>query len=123
MKKNLLNAQALVDDIRKEMGGIDEKAIIPEIRLLQKDALERDIFKIERDRLEASVRRMAQAFLVEHKDKSGIKLTANQCDYLQRTIENAELQIMEQATEIAQVRQILRSRVDKAQNREQVSKK
>jgi DNA-binding PadR family transcriptional regulator len=122
-KASQSKAQALVDAIREEMGGIDEKAIVPEIQRLQKDALERDIFKAERDRLNGSVRRMAQAFLVEQKAQYYLQITAEQRDYLQRVLEGADTQIEDFRTEIDRLRKMLKSPVDKAQNREQVSKK
>ncbi len=123
MKKKLMNAQELVDAIREEMGGIDEKEIIPEILRLQKEALERDIFKVERDRLNGSVRRMAQAFLVEQKAQYHLQITAEQRDYLQQVIDCADTQIEDLRVEIDRLRKMMKSRLDKAQNREQVSKK
>jgi len=118
-----MNAQELVDAIREEMGGIDEKEIIPEILRLQKEALERDIFKVERDRLNGSVRRMAQAFLVEQKAQYHLQITAEQRDYLQQVIDCADTQIEDLRVEIDRLRKMMKSRLDKAQNREQVSKK
>ena len=123
MKKKLMNAQELVEAIREEMGGIDEKEIIPEILRLQKEALERDIFKVERDRLNGSVRRMAQAFLVEQKAQYHLQITAEQRDYLQQVIDCADTQIEDLRVEIDRLRKMMKSRLDKAQNREQVSKK
>jgi Mg2+ and Co2+ transporter CorA len=123
VKKKLMNAQELVDAIREEMGGIDEKEIIPEILRLQKEALERDIFKVERDRLNGSVRRMAQAFLVEQKAQYHLQITAEQRDYLQQVIDCADTQIEDLRVEIDRLRKMMKSRLDKAQNREQVSKK
>jgi ATP phosphoribosyltransferase regulatory subunit HisZ len=105
------------------MGGIDEKEIIPEILRLQKEALERDIFKVERDRLNGSVRRMAQAFLVEQKAQYHLQITAEQRDYLQQVIDCADTQIEDLRVEIDRLRKMMKSRLDKAQNREQVSKK
>ena len=122
-KADQSKARALVDAIREEMGGIDEKAIVLEIQRLQKDALERDIFKAERDRLNGSVRRMAQAFLVEQKAQYYLQSTAEQRDYMQRGLEGADTQIEDFRTEIDRLRKMLKSPVDKAQNREQVSKK
>lgn len=122
-KADQSKARALVDAIREEMGGIDEKAIVLEIQRLQKDALERDIFKAERDRLNGSVRRMAQAFLVEQKAQYYLQITAEQRDYMQRVLEGADTQIEDFRTEIDRLRKMLKSPVDKAQNREQVSKK
>lgn len=123
MKKKLMKARKFVEAIREEMGGIDEKAIVPEIRRLQKEALERDIFKEERDQLNKSVRRMAQAFLVEQKAQYYLQITAEQRDYLQRVLEDADTQIEDLRVEIQRLRKMMKSRLDKAQNREQVSKK